>query len=271
MKHFLVLLMLLSAASSFAAAGGPDDSEPTLWLPIVATEKKVRDALSSTLKLRRSEGELIIVETDDCLNLTKGLYMVVAGIHESRVAAESMINEWRRLGVEDAYLRSCQVIVPSRLSLGVQLLDSSFARQETEAVNWELEDAVSRVVSLNDQTIALVLPTYEVDPEDIREGLRIGVRIYLTAQRRYLDLSSDCIDPKFSLGTKHIALTCVNESAATHLLHRTQLFSLAEGQVVAEERRCTNPMFEQERWTCKKESVDADGIMELQPAVLYPR
>jgi len=270
MKHFLVLLMLFSAAS-FATAGGTDDSEPTLWLPIVATEKKVSNALSSMLKLQRCESELIIVETNDCLNLREDLYLVVAGIHESRMAAESMIDEWHRLGVEDAYLRSCQVIVPSRLSLGVQLLDPSFARQETEAVNWELKDAVSLVISLNDQTIALVLPTYEVDLEDIREGLRIGVRIYLTTQRRYLDLSSDCIDPEFSLSTEHIALTCVNESAATYLLHRTQLFSLAGGQVVAEEKRCTNPLFEQERWTCKKESIDADGIMELQPTVLYPR
>jgi len=270
MKHFLVLLMLLSAAS-FATAGGTDDSEPPLWLPIVATEKKVRNALSSMLELRRSEGDLIIVETDDCLNLRKGLYLVVAGIHESRMAAESMIDEWHRLGVEDAYLRSCQVIVPSRLSLDVKMLDPSFAHQETEAINWELKDAVSRVVSLNDQTIALVLPTYEVDLEDTREGLRIGVRIYLTEQRRHIDLSSDCIDPEFSLGTEHIALTCVNESAATYLLHRTQLFSLAGGQLVAEERRCTNPLFEKERWTCKKESVDADGIMELQLTVLYPR
>ena len=270
MRPALAVLLLLGAV--LAVAAGPGDAPVLMrWLPIVATQSSVSDALASATELRRGGGELLLVETDDCHNLRKRLYVVVAGIHVARAAAESAIAEWRKQGVDDAYLRSCEVVVPSRLSVGIPLLDPSLTRRRIEAVNWSLEDAVSRVVALGDRWVALIVPRYEADPEDIREGLRIGVRLYSLDLRRSLDLSSDCIDPEFALNATHVALTCVNETAATYLLHRTQLYALADGRIVAEESRCAKPTFEQDRWVCQKESVDAEGVLELKPTALRLR
>ena len=268
----LALAVLVSVLAALAAGPGAADAPaPTLWLPIVATRSSVSDALASAAELQRGGGELRLVATDDCQNLRKELYVVAAGIHASREAAESAIAEWRKRGVADAYLRSCKVVVPSRLSLGIPLLDPSLTRRPIDAVNWGVDDAVSRVVVLGDRAIAVIVPRYEADPEDIREGLRIGVRLYILGEQRSLDLSSDCIDPEFALNATHLALTCVNETAGTHLLHRTQLYALADGQVVAEHSRCTTPTFEQGRWVCQKESVDAEGNLKLRPTPLRLR
>lgn len=266
MRPALALLLWLGTA--LAVAVGPGDVAPTLWLPIVATRNTVSDALAGAVKLQRDSERLLLVETDDCHNLRKGLYVVVAGIHDARAAAESALVKWRQRGVDDAYLRSCEVVVPSRLSLGIPLLDSSLTRRPIKAVNWGLEDAVSRVVALGNRWVALIVPRYAADPEDLREGLRRGVRLYNLDERRSLDLSSDCVDPEFALNATHVALTCANETAATHLLHRTQLYALADGRGVADESRCAKPTFEQDRWICQKESVDAEGILELKPTVL---
>jgi hypothetical protein len=267
MKLMLAVLFLPCILVNSAGGSGVATGE-TLWLPIVATRSNVRDALASADALRVGSEALELVETDDCGNLRKGLYVVVAGIHDRRKSAESAITDWRSQSVDDAYLRSCETIVPSRLSVGIPLLDASFTQRPIEAVNWDLEDAQSRVVALSDRLVALIIPRYENDPEDIREGLRIEVRLYKLDESRSLELSSDCIDPEFSLGATQVALTCVNDTAGTYLLHKTTLDTLAEGRILAQEDRCRSPKFEQARWVCQKESVNAEGELALEPETL---
>jgi len=65
-----------------------------------------------------------------------------------------------------------------------------------------------------------------------------------------------------------VALTCVSETAATHLLHLTQLFDLTDGKRVAEKSRCTKAKFEKKHWVCQEESVDAEGVLEMKPIKL---
>jgi len=248
-----------------SAKGLADGAEDEVWLPVVATRNKVDDALASAVELRRHGPDLVLVATEDCRNLGKGLYVVVAGVHDRRTTAESAVAKWRALGVHDAYLRSCRVVVPSRLSLDIPLLDPSFMNRRIEAVNWDMEDAVSRVIVLDDRLAALVIPRYEDDPEDVREGLRIGVRLYHRLEDRIVDLSPDCIDPQFAWNATHVALSCVKETAGTHLLHHVYVYALKDGTLVAEESRCRTPTFAEGRWMCEKESVDADGVLELTP------
>ncbi len=269
MKLTLAVLLLLGNTVLVIAAESGDISTPMRWLSIVATESSVNNAFASATKLQRGGGKLLLVETDDCHNLRKGLYVIVAGIHDIRASAESAIAEWRKKGVDDAYLRSCEVVVPSRLSIGIPLLDPSLTRCRIETINWGMEDVVSRVTALDNRWVALIVPRYKANPDDIREGLRIGVRLYNLDQDRSLDLSSDCIDPEFVLNATHVALTCIDETAGIHMLHRTQLNALANGRIVAKESRCAKPTFKQDHWVCQKESVDAKGILELKPITLH--
>lgn len=267
MRLSLILVIILSTTSVMAGVDAKESTQ-NIWLPIVATHPNVNDAFASVTKLESKGKELQLVDMNDCHNLRKSLYVVAAGIYNEQSAAKSAINTWRNIGVADAYLRNCEVVVPSRLSLEIPVIDPSFKQQSIEAVNWDIEDAISRVVDLGNNWVALIIPRYEVAPEDIREGLRIGVRLYNQGEKRLIDLSPDCIDPEFVLSPTHVALTCVNESAANYLLHRTQLNSLADGKLVAEENRCMKPVFSQNRWTCQEESIDADGVLELKPKVL---
>lgn len=268
MKLLLTALLLLNA---IAALAEETDAEPAAkrWLPIVATRSNLSEALDKVTELQRGR-ELTLVATDDCHNLRKGLYIVVAGIQNSRVEAESAITEWRKQGVHDAYLRRCDIVKHSRLDLGIPLLHASFMQHPIEAINWSLQDAVSRVVILNNRFTALIIPRYVEDPEDIREGLRIGVLLNNRDQKRSINLSTNCIDPEFALNATHLAMSCVNESAGTNLLHRTQLYTLTNGQVVAEKNRCRQPAFQEDHWVCQKESVDALGVLKLEPNTLYP-
>lgn len=268
MRWTLAVLFLSATVSTMAGEPGAVPTRQTLWLPIVATRSTVDKAFESAAKLQRSIGELQLVDTTDCQNLRKGLYLVVAGIYGQQAAAKSAIDEWRNQGVNDAYLRSCEVVVPSRLSLSIPLLDPSLMQNSIEAVNWGLEDAVSRVVGIDSRFVAAIVPRYQPNPEDIREGLRIGVRLYNLDEHRAMDLSAECIDPEFSVNATHVALTCVNESAADHLLHRTQLFTLTDGKLAAEKNRCTQPVFKDKRWVCQKESVDAEGVLKLEAITL---
>ncbi|UHD16114.1 hypothetical protein [Thiocapsa bogorovii] len=263
MRHPLIALFMLGAAIT-AGVGRPAVADsPATWLTILATQESLRDALANAHQLQDGGRGLLIVDTDDCRNLRKGLF-VVAGLFAERAPAEYAVAEWRERGVLDAFARRCDVVAPSPTSVGVPAIDPSFARGPIDAVNWGLEDAVSRALALDDGWIAVIVPRLEIAPEDIREGLRVGVRVDNPGLNRVLGLSRDCIDPQFEMTKTHIALTCVEESAATHLLHSTRLYALANGSIVAEAMRCTNPTIEGYGWTCEKESVNAEGDLELE-------
>jgi hypothetical protein len=257
-----ITLLFLLVAASIQAASMPVPK--SFWLPIVATRNSVAEAVDSAKRLSRDGSDLRLVVTDDCRNLHHGLYVVVAGVFDAPSEAKSAVDRWRRLGVKDAYLRSCDVVIPSRLSLNIPLLDPSLIGPTIEAVNWGLDDAVSRLVAIDGQWAAAIVPRYEPDSNDIREGLRIGVRLYGLNDSKTMALSDDCIDPEFAVNASLLALTCVTEAAADHLLHRTQFFALPDGKQVGEENRCTQPTFKDGRWLCQIESVDAEGVLRLE-------
>jgi hypothetical protein len=259
-----MLVIVLTLAGPLAVAAGS-----VIWLPILATEKSLEVALVDAGRYRDEVGHVWLVDTEDCKNLRDGLFVVVGGVFEQRAAAESRVAAWHDRGNADAYLRRCELVVPSRTSVGVPVIDPSFLRGPIDAINWSLADAITRIVPLYGGWIAVIVPRYEAEPEDIREGLRIGVRLDNPGLGRTLELSSDCIDPEIVLTTTHAALTCVSESAGTHLLHNVRLHSLADGRMVAEERRCTNAAFEPAGWSCDKESVDAEGRLRLEPTMIH--
>jgi len=251
---------LLALIAAMLTHGGA--TAATLWLPILATRANVSDALASADVLHGASDTLQLIATDDCGNLRQGLYVVSDGTHRQRQRAEAALNQWRGKGVQDAYLRACEVRLTSRLALGIPLLDSSFTRLNVEPINWSLDEAVSRVKPLNDSLLAVLVPRYEPNPEDIREGLRIGVRLYKERDSAWLDLSADCIDARFALGVGQLALTCVSEVAAANLLRTTRIFALSDGRLLVEEQRCAQPQYTGESWVCQKQSVNAGGVLE---------
>lgn len=262
---YLLLFFALSVGCASTENAALSGSATVVWLPIVATHSHISDSLNKAIDLQRYGSRLILVSTDDCRNLRHGLYLVVAGIQNTPTAAESAAASWRHKGVHDAYWRRCKVVVPSRLSLGIPLLDPSFMKNRLTAINWTADDAVSRIVILSGHWVAAVIPRYDYDPEDIREGLRIGVRLYDLHDNRSLPLASDCIDPDFAMSPSHLALSCVSETAGTHLLHRIFVFELNDAHLVAQARHCRKPVYQKGHWICQRESVDADGVLSLMP------
>jgi len=189
----------------------------------------------------------------------------VAGVFGDRQSAVAATDLWRTKGVKDAYVRFCDVVEHSRLALGLPLLDPSFDTLHTQPVNWDVDDdAISRVESLGDGRVVLIVPYYEADPEDIREGLRTKVLLHRPASSRAFPLSADCIDPELAVGRNYLALSCVTESAADYLLHRTQVFNLNDEQAVAAYDRCRKPRFHGGVLVCMGETVDAEGKLSLQ-------
>jgi len=254
----LTLLVGGNTACSSLALAHPQ------WLAILATRTSLADAVIEIEKLRGQTGGLDLISTKDCRNLRSDLFLVVAGVLGDRQSAVAATDSWRTKGVNDAYVRACDIVEHSRLAFGLPLLDPSFGSLHTRPVNWDLDDAMSRVESLDDGGVVLIAPYYEADPEDIREGLKIKVLLHQPAPEQPFSLSADCIDPEFAANRNYLALSCVTESAADQLLHRIQVFNLDDEQVVAVHDKCRKPRFRSGVLVCMGETVDAEGKLSLK-------
>jgi len=115
------------------------------------------------------------------------------------------------------------------------------------------------VESFGDDRVALIIPYYKADPDDIREGLKTKVLLHQPGPGQPLSLSADCIDPELAANRNYLALSCVTESAADHLLHRIQVFDLDVGRAVAAYDRFRKPKFRGGVLACMGEIVDAEG------------
>ncbi|MDR4518166.1 MAG: hypothetical protein MRK00_12375 [Nitrosomonas sp.] len=145
-------------------------------------------------------------------------------------------------------------------------VDNSFIQSIIHPINWGLDEAITQIKFLNTDMAAIIKPHYQSDPEDIREGLKIRIYLHWLKNNQRIQLFSDCIDPELSSNNQFLAVSCVTENAADHLLHSTSVFSLADGSLIFRQNRCREPEFAENQLTCQEETVDADGKLLLKPA-----
>ena len=125
-------------------------------------------------------------------------------------------------------------------------------------------DVVARVEPLGADWVAIVAPYYVIAPDDVREGLRIGISIIELSSRKSIRLTDNCIDPKFVYSGKTLAMTCVTETAADNLLHKVMVFDLTTASILAERLRCRSPRVSETKWVCFEEHLDRAGILHLK-------
>lgn len=240
----------------------------TVWLPIIATENNIDKAVSTARTLLIKENTLEIIDTNNCHNLRKNLYVIVAAIDTQRQSAQETVEKWRARGFKDAYLRHCEVVRESHLALRIPLVDASFVQNIIHPINWDLHEAVTHIKFLSTEMAAIIKPQYQSDPEDIREGLKIRIYLQWLKKSQRVELFNDCINPELVNNEQFLAVSCVTENAANNLLHNTSVFALIDGAMIFKQNRCREPEFTDNRLICRKETVDADGKLHLKPTVL---
>ncbi|WP_143058837.1 hypothetical protein [Nitrosomonas marina] len=238
----------------------------TVWLSIIATENNINKAISTAHALHNTENSLEIIDTNDCQNLRKNLY-VIASIDTQRHLAQKTIEKWRKRKHEDAYLRHCIIIQESRLALRIPPVDNSFIQNIIQPINWDSDEVITQLKFLNPEMAAIIKPHYQPDPEDIREGLKIRIDLLWLKSNQHKELFSDCIDPELLNNDQFLAVSCVTEIAADNLLHSTSVFSLNDGAMIFRQNRCREPKFTDNQLICQKETVDADGKLHHMPTL----
>ena len=154
----------------------------------------------------------------------------------------------------------------ARLDFNINLVDDSIYNRPDTIVNWDYDDAISYTKKLNDSIVAVVQPTYQTDSEDIREGLRIKVAAVWTKTRQIVELSGDCIDPKFSVKANIIAVSCVKATMADYLLHAITLYDLPNKKPLLTIDRCKSPRLVKEHtMRCEQEVLNKDGKLSTSP------
>lgn len=264
MKRPSILLLLFAAISiQTLTVCKADKISSELWLSIVATHKTLPGAVAEFRQLGKLDAQLNLYASNDCIGLVPDLY-VVAQVENNRDKALANTKAWQELGISDAYVKHCQVAKLSRLALNIALIDRSFEKQKQAAVNWDLTEATSQVISLSETKVGIVRPVYQDKPDDIREGIKIGVFFhdFATSDYQTKKLSDNCINPEFNLSQNHLMLTCVTEAAANHLLHTTQVFSLPEANLLHTLDRCRSPSIIADRLNCSEEFIDAEGRLQ---------
>lgn len=239
----------------------------TVWFSILSTETEIDTAVAKLKALSIKDERLELVSCDDCSNLRSGLILVTTGIRKNENEAEKDIIKWRKRGIKDAYLKSCNILPGSRLALGVPLLDQSIYKRPVNIVNWGYEDAMSNVQPIDNGYVAIVWPQYEEAPEDVMEGLKIKIGIIRPNRDAKIDfLAENCIDPEFSVNShlNLVAVSCVNETAADNLLHKTIVYQMPSKKKIFEQSRCKNPKISDKTIVCEKESLDKNGEMHIE-------
>jgi hypothetical protein len=261
LKNWILLVSFFLLSTSYGHS-------QTVWFSILSTETEIATAVEKKNSLSLTGGSLELVNCEDCKNLRPGLILLTTGIKKDKSEANADIMKWRQRGIKDAYLRSCDVLPNSRLALGIPLLDPSIYGRPEDVVNWQYENAVSRVKPLDNSWIAIIQPKYESTPDDILEGLRINIGLLNPNEKKIaLSLSKNCIDPVFSADADNkamVAVSCVNETAADHLLHKTLVYHVPSQKKVFEKDRCKNPRLSGNAIICDMESLDKHGDLHLE-------
>lgn len=254
-------LLAFGATATVLASAQPGAAQETRWLPIVATRESLTEAVDAANALA-SPAALRVVSSDDCSNLRPGLFLVVPTIATEKQRAEEALRTWRAR-VTDAYLRACEVMPDNRVALGVPYIDPSIAERPPDTVNWTYEDAVSQVRVLPNGVIAAIIPRYEPDPDDVREGLRVGVSLMAQPGGERRPLMDDCLVPALAASGPFVAIACVTGAEGDNLVHLTRAFRLSDLKVLGQRDHCRDPEFAGAGLSCAAERVDADGQLNL--------
>ncbi|MCX7099562.1 MAG: hypothetical protein NTV43_16845 [Methylococcales bacterium] len=234
------------------------------WLPIVASEKNLTKGMEKFKSLDGKKTGLSFMSSDDCSNLKKGYFLLVSGYKKIEKEAQVNLAEWKNNGISDAYIRKCEVVRNSRLDLDISLIDDSLYERPDTIVNWNYEDALSYTKELNDSIVAVVQPNYHTDPEDIREGLRIKVNVFLIKTRQIIELEEDCMNPEFSAKADVVAVSCVRATMAENLLHTINIYKMPYTKSLLTIDQCSSPRIVKDHSIlCDKEILSKDGKLSM--------
>jgi hypothetical protein len=233
------------------------------WLVVAGSNTAVEPAMSVRNKLVRAWPTATIISTGDCENLRAGLYLTVVDSGQDREKAQAVLSRLKP-GVADAYVRQCKIKPDSRIALGVPLIDPSIEKVPQNVVNWTDHNRISSVAKLADGGYLWIRRRYESLPEDPREGRREAVLFFETSPSNPRQLESDCTDPEFDRRGTRLAVGCARETAADHLLHNIQIFSIGPWEAVQAVPHCRKPHFVSAyELSCSAEEIDSSGGLKL--------
>ena len=249
-----------------ATGEGVPDKELSgeIWLAIIATETSAAAIATKRKQLLNFYPSAKIVHSNDCSNLKPELFLLVSHISDTGPIPEEVLTEIRA-DVEDAYARSCSVVTPSLLSLGIPVVHASIDQVSVDAVNWNDEDRVSQLLKIDDAEYLLIERAYDSHDESPLEGMKQSVYYFKGYPKQRILIEQNCWDmgQPDSLGNR-FSLHCANEMAADHWLHTTIVFDTEAQSIVLRENYCRNPRLTSEnRLSCEKESIDAEGRLSL--------
>jgi hypothetical protein len=255
-----ILATLLAVVG--AGAEAIPKTEPA-WLVIVASEATPTAIARKAKMLGGSLPGALVVQTHDCGD-KKNTFAVAADIATAGSVVSAMLPKVRET-VKDAYVKRCNVVPRSLLSLRWPAVDASIADVPKSAVNWDDDDRVSSAFSLSDGRLLIVARYFVNQPDDPLEGRRERVILADASSPQRKTLENDC--PSAGAFTAHrgrIAFECAREQAADELLHSVLAFD-ADGAKLADIPHCRSP-----RWSgedvlvCGEESVGSDGRLKLR-------
>jgi hypothetical protein len=242
-------------------------SPPTKWLVIAASKKQIPPSITALKDLRQSWPDATIIASNDCSNLSPGLYLTVASVQPDRAAAQSAVARLRSQ-VPDAYIRACTVRPGSRLQFDIPLLDPSIENVPTDVVNWTDADRISQVETLPDHAYLWIRRQYVPDPNDPNEGRRAAILFFENSPSDARQLESDCPDFSFTAQANRIAISCARAVAAENLFHSIDVFKRPGLEKIASTEHCRKPQLTSTALTCQQEHVGPDGQLHLTPRQL---
>jgi hypothetical protein len=257
-----VLLVAVGTLLAGCAAG------ETVWLLIGASGRSPAHVAARSAELQAEWPQGLTVDMADC-GQAAGMLALALAVSADPASAETLVPR-ARARIPDAYTKRCEVVPQSRLAFRIPAVHPSVGRVPADSVNWTDVDRVSTLERLGDAGFILRERVYQADPEDAREGRRERVYFFRDDPDARVQLSEDCWDYAGQADDAgRIAFQCARETAADHFLHSTFVVSLASGQVLREVSHCRNPWWiSEDRLSCYREEVDADGRLRLQPVEL---
>jgi hypothetical protein len=237
------------------------DGQPrTVQLVVAASDVSPAAIARRAQALAPSLPGSLVVQTSDC-GERKNVF-ALATVATSADEAQAALASTRRFAA-DAYLKRCDVKPGSLLALRLPAVDLSIAQVPATAVNWDDEDRVSSLATL-EHGPTLYLQRYFSDAgDDPLEGRRVRVIVPLAGGRRVLEDSCFGFASPAALNGQ-VAFQCAREEAGEQVLHTVMAFDAA-GNRLAAAPRCREPRWVDEHTvSCSEESVGPDGTLQLR-------
>jgi hypothetical protein len=257
-RAVLATLLLLSMA--------PLAYGERLWLVIGASDASAMGIAHKAKRLETSATNGFVADMRDCAE-KRDVFAWVMNVSTTESDARHALQRARETS-KDAYLRACDVKPGSLLALRVSAVHPSIADVPSSAVNWDERDRVSSARLLPDGRTLVVNRHFVPAPDDPLEGRRERVLLADAAGTLHV-LEENCLDSTAtSSKSGFLALECVREQAANHLLHNVIVFD-ASGRKVTEVPRCRRPAWSgSATLACQEEAVRSDGHLVLQRKIV---